>query len=580
MNKRCLFFHLQIVIKYIEYYYMLRMHFKLKEEKKLKDLIYVTGHKNPDSDSICAAYAYAEFKNKTGNIPAVACRLGNPNQETQFILDYFKAEAPKYLNTVKLKVEDLQFDYITPISPEISLKMAWKIMSDKNIKTIPVADENEHLLGVLAVSNLTSCYMDIWDNQILAKSNTSLDNILDTLSAKAIYVNQNTKTFPGKIVVTAMQPNSMVDHIDAGDIAIVGDREEVQEALIKLNVSLLIITGAHAPSENIVNLAKEHGVTVILTNYDSFTTSRLIIQSIPVGYVMVKDNLVTFTTDDLVDDIKPIMIETRFRSYPVTDPNGKVLGTVSRYHLISNHKKKVIQVDHNERGQSVDGLEDAEVIEIIDHHRVADIQTSNPIYFRNEPVGSTSSIVAKCFFENGLRPSKKAAGLLCGAIISDTLLFRSPTCTPSDEYICRKLAEIAGINVEEFAKEMFKAGTSLKGKTVAQIFNQDYKPFTIEGTRVGIAQVNTMDIEGFMPLKEEMLQYMETKAKEANLDMVMLLLTDILNEGSEILVAGNEPEIVEKAFNVTLKDNGAFLPGVLSRKKQVVPPITNTITSA
>ena len=580
MNKRCLFFHLQIVIKYIEYYYMLRMHFKLKEEKKLKDLIYVTGHKNPDSDSICAAYAYAEFKNKTGNIPAVACRLGNPNQETQFILDYFKAEAPKYLNTVKLKVEDLQFDYITPISPEISLKMAWKIMSDKNIKTIPVADENEHLLGVLAVSNLTSCYMDIWDNQILAKSNTSLDNILDTLSAKAIYVNQNTKTFPGKIVVTAMQPNSMVDHIDAGDIAIVGDREEVQEALIKLNVSLLIITGAHAPSENIVNLAKEHGVTVILTNYDSFTTSRLIIQSIPVGYVMVKDNLVTFTTDDLVDDIKPIMIETRFRSYPVTDSNGKVLGTVSRYHLISNHKKKVIQVDHNERGQSVDGLEDAEVIEIIDHHRVADIQTSNPIYFRNEPVGSTSSIVAKCFFENGLRPSKKAAGLLCGAIISDTLLFRSPTCTPSDEYICRKLAEIAGINVEEFAKEMFKAGTSLKGKTVAQIFNQDYKPFTIEGTRVGIAQVNTMDIEGFMPLKEEMLQYMETKAKEANLDMVMLLLTDILNEGSEILVAGEQPEIVEKAFKVTLKDNGAFLPGVLSRKKQVVPPITNTITSA
>ena len=295
---------------------------------------------------------------------------------------------------------------------------------------------------------------------------------------------------------------------------------------------------------------------------------------------MVKENLVTFTTEDLVDDIKPIMIETRFRSYPVTDPNGKVLGTVSRYHLISNHKKKVIQVDHNERGQSVDGLEDAEVIEIIDHHRVADIQTSNPIYFRNEPVGSTSSIVAKCFFENGIRPSKKAAGLLCGAIISDTLLFRSPTCTPSDEYICRKLADIAGINVEEFAKEMFKAGTSLKGKTVEQIFNQDYKPFTIENTKVGIAQVNTMDIEGFMPLKEEMLQYMETKAKEANLDMVMLLLTDILNEGSEILVAGNEPEIVEKAFKVTLKDNGAFLPGVLSRKKQVVPPITNTITSA
>ena len=545
----------------------------------MKDIIYVTGHKNPDSDSICAAYAYAEFKNKIGDVETVACRLGNPNQETQYILDYFNAEAPRLLKTVKLKVEDLQFDNISPVSPEISLKTAWSIMRDKNIKTLPVADENDHLLGVLAVSNLTSCYMDIWDNRILAKSNTTLDNIIDTLSAKVSYVNEKVTHFPGKIVVTAMQPDTMSGHIDEGDIAIVGDREEAQAALIKLNISLMIVTGGYAPSEKIVSLAKEHGVTIIVTQHDSFTASRLIVQSIPVGYVMVKENIVSFTTDDLVDDIKGIMTETRFRSYPVLDQNGRVVGTVSRYHLISNHKKKVIQVDHNERGQSVDGLEDAEVLEIIDHHRVADIQTNNPIYFRNEPVGSTSTIVAKCFFESGIRPSRKAAGLLCGAIISDTLLFRSPTCTPQDQYICKKLAEIADINIEEFAKEMFKAGTSLKGKTVEQIFNSDFKPFTIEDTKVGIAQVNTMDIEGFMPLKEEMLNYMDQKAKEAGLDMVMLLLTDILNEGSEILVTGNKPEIVEKAFNVTLKNKGAFLPGVLSRKKQVVPPITNAITS-
>lgn len=545
----------------------------------MKDVIYVTGHKNPDSDSICAAYAYAEFKNKIGDTEAVACRLGNVNQETQFILDYFNAEAPKFLNTVKLKVEDLQFDKISPISADISLKTAWTIMRDKNIKTLPVADENEHLLGVLAVANLTSCYMDIWDNRILAKSNTSLDNIVDTLSAKVAYMNENTKCFPGKIAVTAMEADTITEHIEAGDIAIVGDREEAQAALINLNVSLMIVTGGYAPSENIINLAKEHGVTVIVTQHDSFTASRLIVQSIPVGYVMVKENIVSFRADDLVDDIKGIMAETRFRSYPVLDENGRVLGTVSRYHLISNHKKKVIQVDHNERGQSVDGLEDAEILEIIDHHRVADIQTNNPIYFRNEPVGSTSTIVAKCFFESGIRPSRKAAGLLCGAIISDTLLFRSPTCTPQDKYICKKLAEIAGINIEEFAKEMFKAGTSLKGKTVEQIFNTDFKPFTIEGTKVGISQVNTMDIDGFMPLKEEMLNYMDQKAKEAGLEMVMLLLTDILNEGSEILVTGAKPEIVEKAFKITLKDKGAFLPGVLSRKKQVVPPITNAITS-
>ena len=545
----------------------------------MKDIIYVTGHKNPDSDSICAAYAYAEFKNKIGDVETVACRLGNVNQETQYILDYFKAEAPKFLSTVKLKVEDLQFDTISPVSPEISLKTAWTIMREKNIKTLPVADENDHLLGVLAVSNLTSCYMDIWDNRILAKSNTTLDNIIDTLSAKVSYINEEKSHFPGKIVVTAMQPDTMPGHIEEGDIAIVGDREEAQAALINLNVSLMIITGGYAPSEKIVSLAKEHGVTVIVTQHDSFTASRLIVQSIPVGYVMVNENIVSFSTDDLVDDIKGIMTETRFRSYPVLDQNGRVVGTVSRYHLISNHKKKVIQVDHNERGQSVDGLEDAEVLEIIDHHRVADIQTNNPIYFRNEPVGSTSTIVAKCFFESGIRPSRKAAGLLCGAIISDTLLFRSPTCTPQDKYICKKLAEIAGINIEEFAKEMFKAGTSLQGKTVEQIFNQDFKPFTIGEVKIGVAQVNTMDIEGFMPLKEDMLKYMERKAEENSFSMVMLLLTDILNEGSQILVAGKAPEIVEKTFSVTLEASTAFLPGVLSRKKQVIPPLTNVIST-
>jgi len=547
----------------------------------LKDIIYVTGHKNPDSDSICAAYSYAEFKNLTGDTKAVPVRLGNVSQETQFVLDYFGAKAPELLKTVRLMVEDLNFDKINPVLPTLSLKSAWNVMKENNMKTLPVADENNHLLGVLSVSNLTSCYMDMWDNTILSKSNTTLENILDTLSATACYINENLKTFPGKIVVSAMDPKSMVDHINAGDIAIVGDREEAQVALIDKKVSLMIVTGSHTPCENIITLARENGVTVIVTPHDSFTTSRLIIQSVPVEYVMAKENIVSFTNDDLVDDIKDAMAQTRFRSYPVIDENGRVLGMVARYHLISKHKKKVIQVDHNERGQSVDGLEDAEVLEIIDHHRVADIQTSNPIFFRNEPIGSTSTIVAKCFFERGLTPSKTAAGLLCSAIISDTLLFRSPTCTPQDEEICRRLAEIAGISsVEDYAKEMFKAGTSLKGKTVEQIFNQDYKPFSIEDIKVGIAQVNTMDIDGFMPLKEEMLAYMNEKAKESSLDMVMLLLTDIITEGSQVLVVGERSDIAEKAFNATLVDNTAFLPGVLSRKKQVVPPVTNVITNA
>lgn len=545
----------------------------------MKDVIYITGHKNPDSDSICAALAYAEFKNKTQDIPAIPVRLGNVNQETQYILDYFGVEAPQFLETVKLKVEDLEMDKIAPLAPEVSLKMAWNIMRDKNLKSIPVADGNNHLLGMLSTSNITATYMDVWDSNILAKSATSLDNILDTLSGEAQNINEEVKIFPGKVVVAAMQAESLKEFINEGDIAIAGDRAEIQAELIDLNVSLLIITGGHTPSEEIIALAKKNNTTVITTPHDSFTASRLIVQSLPVDYVMTKDNLVAVSTDDLVEDVKVTMSETRYSNYPVIDENNKVVGSIARFHLISTHKKKVIQVDHNERGQSVHGLEDAEVLEIIDHHRVADIQTGNPIYFRNEPLGSTSTIVAKRFFENGIRPSREAAGLLCGAIISDTLLFKSPTCTPQDIKMCRKLAEIAGIVPETFAKEMFKAGTSLKGKSIEEIFNADFKPFTIEGVKVGVAQVNTMDIEGFMPLKDDMLAYMNQKAESMGLEMIMLLLTDIINEGSQILVAGRSPEIAEEAFKVKLENSTTFLPGVLSRKKQVVPPLTQTITT-
>ena len=544
----------------------------------MKDVIYITGHKNPDSDSICAAISYADFKNKTGKTPAIPVRLGEVNQETQFILDYFGVEKPMFLETVKTKVEDLEYDKVTPVLTGQSLKDAWIVMKNNNLKSIPVTNKHNHLLGVLSTANLTSSYMDIWDNCILAKSSTPIENIVSTLDGEALYIDENA-TFPGKIVVAAMQPDTMKDFVNEGDIAIVGDRYESQEALIDIKASLIIVTGSHKIDPVLLEKAKEKGVSVITTPHDSFSASRLIVQSIPVDYVMAKENLVTFSQDELVDDIKGVMTETRFRSYPILDSNNKVTGLISRYHLIANPKKKVIQVDHNERGQSVDGLEEAEILEIIDHHRVADIQTGNPIYFRNEPLGSTSTIVAKRFFENSLVPSKEIAGLLCGAIISDTLLFRSPTCTSIDKEICLKLAKIAEIDVNEFATEMFKAGTSLKGKTVEQIFNQDFKPFTIEGIKIGVAQVNTMDIEGFMPLKEEMLTYMDKKADEGGFQMMVLLLTDILKEGSQVLVTGLRSEIAELAFKIKLQDKTAYLPGVLSRKKQVIPPLTQTITN-
>lgn len=545
----------------------------------MKDVIYISGHKNPDSDSICAALSYAEFKNQTQDIPAVPVRLGNVSAETQYALDYFGVEAPMFIDTVRLKVKDLDIDTIKPVSPSSSIRAAWTQMKDKNIKTMPVSNSNGKLAGVIATSNIAGTYMDMSDNKILAKSNTPLENIVSTLDATVLTTNTEVKVFPGKLVVAAMQAESLSSFVSEGDIAILGDRADAIEALISAKASLIVITGGLTISNELVELAKANGISMISTPYDSFTTSRLIVQSIPVEYVMTKENIISISSDELVDEAKNIMSQSRHSSYPVLDSDNNIVGMIARYHLITGSKKKIIQVDHNERGQAVDGIEEADILEIIDHHRVADMQTSAPLYFRAEPVGCCSTIVAKRFFENDIVPSKEAAGLMCSAILSDTLIFKSPTCTPEDKNIALKLAKIAGIDAYEYGKNLLKAGTSLKGKTVEEIFNQDFKPFTIHGTKVGVAQVNTMDIEGFMStLKGEMLEYMQDRADEIGADMMMLLLTDIIEEGSQILVAGKDPAIAEESFEIELMDSTAFLPGVLSRKKQVVPPLTHAIS--
>ena len=541
----------------------------------MKDIIYISGHKNPDTDSICSALAYAEFKNKTGSITAVPVRLGELNRETQFVLDYFDVKPPELIETVRAQIQDLKFDSVAPICPDISLKMAWSIMKKNNVKTLPVVDENDKLIGLASLSNITSSYMDIWDNNILSKSGTTLENIVETLSAKCIYVSEKINNLTGKIVVTAMQPESAREIIDEGDIVICGDREDAQETILDCKASLMIITGKHEVTEKIIEKAKSIACSIIMTPYDTFTAARLIPQSVPVSYVMTKDNLVLFNNEDLVDEAREIMLKTRFRSYPVVDNNNKILGSISRYHLISKTKKKVILVDHNERTQSIPGLEDSELLEVIDHHRIGDIQTGSPIYFRNEPVGCTATIIASIFFENGIRPSKKIAGLLCSAIISDTLLFKSPTSTATDKLMLRRLAEIANIDPEKFAQDMFKAGTSLQGKTLDEIFNQDFKIFNIGSLKVGVGQVTTMDTEGFASMKKDMIKYMEHRANDESFNLLILMVTDLLKDGSELLVAGDEKYLINKAFNVQLKENCVYMPGLMSRKKQVIPPLTN-----
>lgn len=545
----------------------------------MKDIIYIFGHKNPDTDSICSAIAYAEFKNKISDIKAIPVRLGEINRETHFALSYFDVEVPQLIETVKVQVSDLNIDNTAPVSPDISLKMAWAIMQKNNTKTLPVVDNSGKLTGIASISNLTSSYMDVWNNDILAKSNTSLDNILDTLSARCIYAHDEKPTFNGKIVTIAMHPDNAVKIIENGDIVLCGDREDAQDLALDCNASLIIITGNLGVNEEVVDKAKKVGCSIISTPYDTFTTSRLITQSIPIEYVMTKNNIVSFSTNDFVEDIKDIMLETRYRSYPVIDENNNVIGSISRYHLISQHKKRVILLDHNEKTQSVHGLEDAEILEIIDHHRIADVQTGLPIYFRNEPLGSTSTIVASMFFENGIRPSKKVAGLLCSAIISDTLLFKSPTATNIDRLMLDRLAQIANLDVEKYAKELFKAGTSLKNRTLEEILHQDLKSFTLSNLSVGISQVGTMDMEGFSDIRKDMLTLMEKKASEANYNILILMLTDIFRGGSEMLVVGKDKDIVPRAFNEKLIDNSMYLPGILSRKKQVVPPLSATIAS-
>lgn len=546
----------------------------------MKDIVFVSGHKNPDSDSICSAIAYADYLFKIGRYNAVPVRLGDINKETEYILKRFHVEIPVLLKTVKQKVEDLDYDKVTVFSKELTLKTAWSLMKQQNLKSAPVSDDHNQLLGLLSTSNIIEGYMDDWNSEILKEANTPIENVIDTLDASVLHLDKSLKTIKGEIHIAAMNAQEAMKRIHSGDVVIVGgDRDEAVTHLINGKVSLIILTGSLSINEELLKQCVDNHISVISTPYNTFMASQQILQAIPVEHVMQKGGLMTFSTDDTVDYVKEVMSETRYRSYPVLDFMGRVVGSISRFQVLNGMKKKVVQVDHNERGQSIDGIEEAEILEIVDHHRVADIQTIGPVMFRAEPVGCTSTIVAKCYKEAGIDIPQDMAGLMLGAIISDTLLFKSPTCTPTDVKIAKELAVIAGVDIEEYGMSMFKAGTSLAGKTVEEIFNQDYKKFSFGDLSVGVAQVNTMDIEGFAAYKQEMLDYMEQVAIDNHMEFTLLLLTDVINATSEVFVAGPRPDYVSTAFHVELKDQQASLPGVISRKKQVVPVITEALTN-
>lgn len=541
----------------------------------MKEKVFVSGHKNPDTDSICSAIAYANLVNKKGKYDAVPVRLGPVSLETAYALDTFGIDTPILLKNVKQTVEDLNFDRITMLSKDIPLKTAWDLLKANNAEAAPILDDHSRLLGLLTKSNIINGYMSEWDGKVIAESKTPIYNIIDTLDAKVLYQNPERKTFDGEIQVFAMTSESAKQIIKENDIVILGgDREDALQTLIDSKVSLVILTASSTLSSEWLEAFKENGITVISTPYTSYTVTQHIIQAMPVEYVMQKGFISSFTTADTLDEVKEVMAESRYRCYPVLDLNNQVVGSLSRSQILKGDKKKVILVDHNERSQSIEGIEQAEILEVIDHHRVANFETTMPPVFRAEPVGCTSTIVCKLYEENEVEITREMAGLMLSAIISDTLLFKSPTCTRQDISAAKKLAKIAEVDIETYGMEMFKAGTSLKGKTVAEIFNADYKAFTYGNATVGVAQVSSLDIEGFLPLKAEMLEYMNNTVETARLDFALLLVTDIINSNSEIFVAG-KTEMVEKAFDCTLEDNQATLYGVISRKKQVVPAISN-----
>ena len=541
----------------------------------MSDLVYVSGHRNPDTDSICSAIAYSYLLNATNKYNAIPVRLGEINRETEYVLKRFGVEHPVLLKTVKQKVEDLNYDKVTVFSKDLTLKTAWFLLKQQNLKSAPILDEHGQLLGLLSTSNIIEGYMDQWDSEVLKKAKTPVENVIDTLEANVIYLNESLKVVEGDIHIAAMSGSEAKKRIHENDVVIVGgDRSDDLEELISVKPSLIILTGSLTSNEHVVNKCKEQGISIVSTPFNTYQTSQQIVQAVPVEYVMIKGDIKTFSTDDTLDYMKEVMSETRYRGYPVIDLNNRCVGSISRFALLKGLRKKVVLVDHNERGQSIPGIEEADILEIVDHHRVADIQTVGPLMFRGEPLGSTATIVTKMFDELDVEMPSYIAGLLLGAVVSDTLLFKSPTCTPVDTKIAKKLAKIAGVDIQEFAMEMFKAGTSLVGKTVDEIFNQDFKKFSFDNLQVGVAQVNSMDIEGFLPYKKDMLDYMNKFAEDNNLEFTLLLLTDIINANSEIFVGGPRPELVEKAFNVQLTDRQGTLEGVISRKKQVVPAIT------
>ena len=544
------------------------------EHKKARKT-YVVGHRNPDTDSICSAIAYAHLKEEITGEEFSARRAGELNEETAYVLRKFQVSPPSYLSNVHLQVKDLDIHKVEGIPEHISIKEAWEKMKELNIKTMPIT-RNRKLEGLISTGDIATSYMDVYDSRALSRARTQYRNIVSTLNGTLVTGNDHGYFLNGKVVIAASSPDLMENFMEKDDLVILGNRYESQLCAIEMDASCLVICQNSEVSKTIRKMAEEREIVVIVTPYDTFTAARLINQSIPVKYFMSRENLETFRLNDYVDEVKEVMAKKKYRDFPVLDKKGHFYGFISRRRLISSRKKQVILVDHNEKSQAVDGIEEAEILEIIDHHRLGSLETMGPVYFRNQPVGCTATIIYQMYQENGVEVDKTTAALLCSAILSDTLLFRSPTCTMVDKAAAEVLARIAGLDMEEHAREMFRAGSSLGSKTPEEIFFQDFKVFSAGDTMFGVGQINAMGAEELEHVKEKLAGYLPEARVNQGMQMVFIMLTDILEESTELLCDGEGArEAVLEAFGVPEETERILLKGVVSRKKQLIPPLVN-----
>ena len=541
---------------------------------KNQEKIFVIGHKNPDTDSICSAIAYCDIKNRTTQESRyIPKRAGQINEETEYVLNRFGVHPPGYLSNIGTQVKDMDIRLSPEANKSMSLKNAWDLMQENSIVSLPIREKDGTLEGLITIGDIAKTYMDTTDSYLLSRARTQYQRIAETIGGKVIEGNAHGYFIQGKIMVATANPDKMKEYVEENDMVIMGNREEDHLQAIEQNVSCIIVGMGIEVTEKVLKLAHEKDIVIISSPYDTFTISRLINQSIPVSYVMKRDNMVTFNTEDFTDDIQDVMVKNRHRAFPVINPHGKCIGTISRRNFLDMHKKKVVLVDHNEVDQAVDNIEKAEILEIIDHHKLGTLQTMTPVAFRNEPVGCTGTILYEIYGEQRLEIPEKIAGLLCAAIISDTLMFRSPTCTQTDKIAASALALIAGIKIEDFAREMFSAGSNLKDKSPEEIFYQDYKKFIGEGNvSFGVGQISSMDSEELKEIKEKLMPFMVSECGRHDITRVYFMLTNILEESTELLFYGEgSQQMAEIAFEKKPDGDAFCLPGVVSRKKQLIP---------